>query len=211
MSETSDNATPPESGTDVNTDTSPGPDAVEPRRQVLRAALGAGLGLTLGTPLYAAQAPDKMRPQPGDWVVFRFGDRAGQIITPGDVPEGAELLQAAAMDPASEIVRDGSRLNGFNLVRVSPDAFDDKTKPFAVEDIVAYSSICTHQGCDLTQWLPESRTFKCYCHYSEFDASQFGAPQHGPAKRRLALLPLTLADGALQVAAPFNGRVGFKK
>ena len=190
------------------------PAVDEPRRRLLTAALSAGLGTSLWyqIPSQAAKPPEKMRPQAQDVLVFRFGEQRGQAITPDDVPSGSELLQAAAMEPATGVIRDGSRLNGINLVRVSPDDFDDATRAFVVDDIVAYSSVCTHQGCDLTQWLPETRTFKCYCHYSEFDASQMGEPKHGPAKRKLAILPLALSDaGKLVVADGFQSKVGFKK
>ena len=35
--------------------------------------------------------------------------------------------------------------------------------------IVAYSGVCTHTGCDVTDWFPDVRRFKCPCHESEFD------------------------------------------
>ncbi len=184
------------------------------RRAVLKAALGASVvGSTLtGTSAVAEKPPEKMRPQPGDLLVHRFGDREGEPVVPDDIPAGAELLQASAKDPQSGIMRDGSRLNGINVVQLNPDDLDEETAPFAVDGVVAYSSVCTHQGCDLTQWLPDTRTFKCYCHYSEFDASKLGQPMHGPATRKLAILPLELAsEGHYMVADKFKGKVGFKK
>ena len=159
-----------------------------------------------------ATAPEKLRPQAGDVLAHRFGDRKGEPVTPEQVPGGAELLQVVARDPVTGTLRDGSRLNGINVVRLDPADFDEETLPMALpEGIIAYSSVCTHQGCDLTQWLPESRTFKCYCHYSEFHAGQMGQPMHGPAKRRLAVLPLKLEQGHIVVNGPFVGKVGFKK
>lgn len=184
------------------------------RRTVLKVAMGATvLGTGLSSAAVSAQKPpEKMRPQVGDVLVHRFGDRQGQPVVPADVPGGAELLQASAQDPESGVMRDGSRLNGINVVQLNPDDFDEATAPFAIDGVVAYSSVCTHQGCDLTQWLPETKTFKCYCHYSEFDASKLGKPMHGPATRKLAILPIELADeGHIRVADKFVGKVGFKK
>ena len=173
--------------------------------------VGVGVGLTMPA-ANAAKPPRNQRPQPGDLVVFRFGERAGEPVKPSDVPGGAELLQVISKEPDSGQVRDGSRLNGVNLVQVDPASVDEKTKDFVVGGVIGYSSVCTHQGCDLTQWVPDTTTFKCYCHYSEFDATKFGAPNHGPAKRRLAVLPMSLNEkGELIVAAKFNGKVGFKK
>lgn len=182
-----------------------------PRRKVIGMSVGVGLGLS-GFGASAAKPPRSQRPQPGDLIVFRFGDKAGQAVKPDDVPEGAELLQVISKDPESGVLRDGSRLNGINLVRVEAEAVSDDTKPFVTGGIIAYSSVCTHQGCDLTQWVPETTTFKCYCHYSEFDATQLGQPNHGPAKRRLAVLALSLnQNNEFIVAAHFKGKVGFKK
>lgn len=183
------------------------------RRSLLKVAVGASVASV--APLHTASAqkpPEKMRPQAGDVLVHRFGDRVGQPVLPEDVPGGAELLQASALDPASGVMRDGSRLNGINIVQINTEDLDEKTAPYAVDGFVAYSSVCTHQGCDLTQWLPDTRTFKCYCHYSEFDASKLGQPMHGPATRKLAILPLALApEGHFVITAEFVGKVGFKK
>lgn len=188
------------------------PKNTDTRRQVLKVALGASLGAPVWTQLAAAKPENKMRPQPGDLVVHRFGDRMGQPIIVDEIAVGDELTQAVTMTPDTKVIRDGSRLNGLNVVRLAPSDLDDKTQPFAADGIVAYSSVCTHQGCDLTLWIAETRTFKCYCHYSEFDASQLGQPNHGPATRKLAILPLTVTENkALAVADHFKGKVGFKK
>lgn len=159
----------------------------------------------------AAKPPRKMRPQPGDLLVFRFGAQKGQPVAPDDIPLGTDMVQAVAMDPATGILRDGSRLNGLLLVRLDRAQLSDATQPHAAGGIVAYSSVCNHQGCDLTQWLTASRTFQCYCHYSQFDATDQGKPVHGPARRRLAILPLKRDDGKLIVAERFVGKVGFKR
>ncbi len=188
------------------------PVHVVPRRRVLGASVGVGLGFGLaGMGAEAAKSPARERPQPGDLVVFRFGDNAGQPVTPDDVPGGEELLQVITKDPSSGVVRDGTRLNGINLVRVDPSSLDPETRDNAAGEVVAFSSVCTHQGCDLTQWLPDTNTFKCYCHYSQFNAVKNGEPEHGPATRRLAMLPIKVnANGHLEVAGRFSGKVGFK-
>lgn len=189
------------------------PGGVLGRRDVLHGALGAGLVVSLPGLAGAAKPLNKLRPQTGDILAHRFGDLKGQPVQPGQVPSGPELLQAVGKDPSTGVLRDGSRLNGVNVVRLDPQNLDEKTRPLALADegIVAYSSVCTHQGCDLTQWLPDSETFKCYCHYSEFNAGKFGQPIHGPATRRLAVLPLKLDGERIIVAGEFVGKVGFKK
>ncbi|HIE72406.1 MAG TPA: (2Fe-2S)-binding protein, partial [Planctomycetes bacterium] len=48
----------------------------------------------------------------------------------------------------------------------------------------------------------------CNCHGSTFDAGKNGEIVVGPATRRLAILPLKMADGNVTVAGGFSGRLG---
>lgn len=48
------------------------------------------------------------------------------------------------------------------------------------KDIVAYSILCTHQGCPM-MYDPKDRCFKCPCHYSIFDAEKGGQMVCGQA------------------------------
>jgi len=180
------------------------------RRKALQAALGVGLSIPLIELAEAAKAPEKMRPQTGDFIVYRAGDNKNETIKAADVPEGDELILAIPKDPVSGIVRDKSRFNSLNIVRLDGAQITARTKPYTADNIVAYSTVCTHQGCDLTQWLSETQTFKCYCHYSQFKAIDLGEPIHGPAKRKLAILPLKIQDGVLVAAGKFVGKLGFK-
>src|ERR671924_541421 len=88
------------------------------RRMLLRSTLALGLGL--GLVGRAAGAPEdlrKTRPQVGDVFVFSLGDRRGQLITPQDLPLGGPPVTAYPMEPTSQTIRDGSRLNQVLLVR----------------------------------------------------------------------------------------------
>jgi rieske iron-sulfur protein len=89
---------------------------------------------------------------------------------------------------------------------------DDDTRSHAADGIVAYSAICAHAGCPVTGWEKqeegEKDVFKCPCHNSEYDPRQGAEVVFGPAPRRLAALPLAIADGSLTVSAPFVGKVG---
>lgn len=51
-------------------------------------------------------------------------------------------------------------------------------------DIVAYSILCTHQGCPM-MYDPKDRCFKCPCHYSIFDAEKSGQMVCGQAPTNL--------------------------
>jgi rieske iron-sulfur protein len=171
-------------------------------------ALGAGRlarGGETDADVDAAHAP----PQAGDRLVFAYGERAGQIIKPDDIVVGAKQVIAYPADPATKLARDGTRLNELIVVRLDPQALVAETLARAAEGVVAYSGVCTHTGCDVTDWFPDSRHFKCPCHESEYDPADSARVVSGPAPWQLAALPLMIVEGTLAVAGPFEGRVGF--
>lgn len=186
------------------------------RRALLRAALTLGVCAPLGSlcPSPAAMAqggdPKSVRPQAGDRFVRQSGERPGQAITVADLPEGGPPLIAFPMDPASSLVRDGSRLNQILLVRIGAAELTDETRSRAADGVLAYSGVCTHAGCDIILWKSESKRFRCPCHESEFDPKDSGRVVGGPAPRRLPRLPLKVVDGVLTVGGSFLGRPGFQ-
>src|ERR1700751_2911121 len=107
------------------------------------------------------------------------------------------------MDPATNTVRNGSGLNQGLLLRPDPEAFDAETKERAADGVGAYSAICVHTGCDVTNWHPDRQLLECPCHYSTYDPKQGAKVVSGPAPRRLPALPLRIVDSRLVVAKPF--------
>ena len=128
--------------------------------------------------------------------MFAYGDRAGQVIAPADVVLGAKQLLAYPLHPATRRIRDGSRLNQLIVVRLPPEKLTEETRARAADGVVAYSGVCTHTGCDVTDWYGDVLRFKCPCHESEFDPSDGARVVGGPAPWQLAALPLKLVDGA---------------
>lgn len=61
-------------------------------------------------------------------------------------------------------------------------------------DFVAYSAVCTHQGCEVA-YNAEEGTLDCPCHGSVFDPAQEGEPQGGPAQRPLPEIPVSVQNG----------------
>jgi Rieske Fe-S protein len=182
------------------------------RRAVLRAALGAGALLCASarhTIAHGAE-PRSERPQAGDQLVFAAGERANQLIGADELVVGAPPVLAYPMDPASRVVRNGSRLNQLLVIRLTPAELDEETRMRAPDGVTAYSGVCTHAGCDITVWQTESRRFRCPCHESEFDPRQSGRVVGGPAPRRLPRLPVNIVGGVLVVGGSFIGRPGFQ-
>jgi arsenite oxidase small subunit len=56
-------------------------------------------------------------------------------------------------------------------------------------DIVAFNSLCTHQGCPLA-YDKEARIFKCGCHFTTFDAEKGGQMICGQATENLPQIVL---------------------
>ena len=180
------------------------------RRQVLRGLCAVGLALP-AAPRAQSVTGTASPPAENDRLVFAYGERAGQAIAPGDLALGAEQVFAYPMDPLTGEVRNGTRLNQLVLVHVDPAGLSEQTRARAAEGIVAYSAVCTHTGCDLTDWDAQTKRFQCPCHESQFDPSDGGRVVGGPAPWQIAALPLKLVDGMLAVAGEFEGRVGFQQ
>src|SRR5216683_7626064 len=198
-----------EHGSDVASN--PRGEARRVGRRALCAALVGGVGLSLLRPAVAEDEKpgSEERPQPGDLFVFAEGDREGQLIAPGDVPDGGPQIPAWPMDQKTRVVRDGSRLNQVLLLRLDPGKLDDDTRARSVDGIVAYSAICTHAGCPVTGWLKAEQgdkdVLKCFCHNSEFNPRESAQVVFGPAPRRWAALPKQITDGCLTIAGTFVG------
>src|SRR5215510_16463346 len=126
------------------------------RRTLLKATLGLGLAFRRFS-VAAADDPKVARPQSGDRFVFAFGDRAGQMIKPDDLPLGGPQQLAFPMDPGTKAIRDGSLLNQVALVRLDQAQLTADTVEFAAEGVVAYSAICTHQGCPVSMWKADAK------------------------------------------------------
>jgi rieske iron-sulfur protein len=182
------------------------------RRIGRRAAIGLGLCITLSRRLALAQAePARERPKESDLLVAVDRPATPEPVKPDDLTLGGKPTMAWPMDPQTNTVRNGSRLNKVLLLRLDPEGFDPETKDHAVEGVVAYSAVCTHTGCDVTNWHPDRQLLECPCHYSLYDPKEGAKVVGGPSPRRLPALPLKITDGRLVVAKPFTGRAGFQQ
>jgi rieske iron-sulfur protein len=180
------------------------------RRALLKAGLTLGLGWRVAPALDAAQDdPASMRPRQGDLLV-RMGDAAKTPLTAADIRIGAAQTMAWALEPNAGVVRSGSRLNQLVLLRFDPAELSADTRARAADGVVAYTAICTHNGCDVDDWLAREQQLSCACHSSIFDPKDGAKVVDGPAPRVLPALPLTVTDGKLAVAGPFTSRVGFE-
>jgi len=182
-----------------------GPVLFLKRREALQAGLGACASLLLGRT--CAQSSSLVAA--GDVLVYASGDMADQPILANQVGLN-KALNAYPMDPVSQVVKKDLKTL-IVLVRLDPKTLDANTAKYAANGFVAYSAICTHQGCPISQ-LGEvgSRKGKlvCTCHGAVFDPTAGAKVLGGQAKRPLALLPLRLQGQNLVAAGGFIGKVG---
>jgi len=59
-------------------------------------------------------------------------------------------------------------------------------------DFVAYSAVCTHQGCTVAY---KNNKLACPCHGSVFDPVTGGEVVNGPAQRPLPEIPVEVRGG----------------
>ncbi len=176
------------------------------RRSVFKMGLATGIALPMSA---LGQAPNRMKPQPGDQLVFEEGPNQDALVRPELLELEQRPLSALARDPETQVLRDGSRLNRVMITRIDTEKMSSRYQANAASGVIAYSAVCTHTGCDVINWDEGLLRMACPCHESQFDIYDGGKVVGGPAPRPLAMLPLEIVDGIVVVAAEFRGRVGF--
>jgi ubiquinol-cytochrome c reductase iron-sulfur subunit len=130
---------------------------------------------------------------------------AGSMITV--IPEGYQ-------DDAEALAKAGTIIIKFAPGQLNiPTTYDGGTMVgtmnWTVDNIVAYSKICTHVGCPVALYETTTHYILCPCHQSTFDAAHGAKVIFGPAARPLPQLPLTTnSDGFLVAASDYTQPVG---
>lgn len=174
------------------------------------AAVGATEGLSSRAEA-ASKKPESMRPVPGDQLVVEDGHGNARVISASELKLEVQQILAFPQDPKTGVIRSGSRFNKVMVMRLNPELMDETTKKNSAEGVVAYSAICTHQGCDVNSYIEDKKEFFCFCHYSRFDPYAAGKVTNGPATRKLAMLPIEIKDDFIIVKEPFTRKPGYKK
>jgi ubiquinol-cytochrome c reductase iron-sulfur subunit len=179
------------------------------RRRVL-VAMGGGACAALGV---AALFPIRsLGPRPGVGLkrtAYAGGRRVvredGAPVRPDELPIDASIT---VWPEGHTDAADSPTL----LIRFRDDQ-DFQERPgregWTVDNIVAYSKICTHTGCPVGLYQSVSGLLLCPCHQSTFDVLRGARPIFGPAARSLPQLPLDVDDeGYLVATDDFSDPVG---
>ena len=172
------------------------------RRKVIQLAAS---GLVSPVIAFANSLPDT--PEAGDFLVE--DDAEGTPTPPrmSDLRPGKPLL-AFPYDAKNKVARNASRLNKLVLMRFTVAELDAATRSRAADGVVAYSAVCTHQGCDTKTWIAKEKALVCFCHSSKFAPLEGATVISGPASRALPALPLALDGELLVVAGAFTAPPG---
>jgi ubiquinol-cytochrome c reductase iron-sulfur subunit len=126
----------------------------------------------------------------------------GQMITV--VPEGFEDNQDVLAKATTIIIKFAPG----QLVPARPGV-QGVVMNWTVDNIVAYSKICTHVGCPVALYEQTTHHILCPCHQSTFDATRGAKVIFGPASRALPQLPIgTDSEGYLIATADYQVPVG---
>ena len=175
-----------------------------PRRAVLQGLAAVG-GVVAAGPILAQDDGASMPPQEGDFLTTKSD---GTPLKVGDLRENVSPVTAYAVSPDG-VIRNADFMNTLMVARFSEDNLSEEAKATAVQGVLVYSSICTHAGCEVTDWVREEMSMACPCHGSWFDPKDNGSVVYGPASRKLPQLEVSAADdGLLTVVSGFDSRVG---
>jgi ubiquinol-cytochrome c reductase iron-sulfur subunit len=129
----------------------------------------------------------------------------GSPVRPGDIEPGGF---ATAFPDGHTDAADSPTV----LIRLRPGQ-DFRPRPgredWVVDDLVAYSKICTHVGCPVGLYESALGLLLCPCHQSTFDVMEGARPVFGPAARALPQLPLGVdGEGYVVARGDFSGPTG---
>jgi len=128
-------------------------------------------------------------------------------LRPDDIQMMKPIL-AFPFDAETGTPKKESRLNKMVVIRLPEEKMTPETRARSVAGVVAYSSICTHQGCDVKTWMPKESVLACYCHASKFDLFDGAKVVAGPASSALRAIPLALNGEFLSIAANLPPKAG---
>jgi ubiquinol-cytochrome c reductase iron-sulfur subunit len=182
------------------------------RPMVRRSLIAATVPLAIA-PIFLLR---DLGPLPGkslDTTVWRKGLRlvvygTGRPITPAEFSSPGGIISVAP--EGFENNDDAMAKAAVIIIKFRPGQLQPPTVlPWTVNDIVAYSKICTHVGCPAALYEQTTHHILCPCHQSTFDAARGAKVLFGPATRPLPQLPLGVdSQGFLIATSDFHEPVG---
>jgi rieske iron-sulfur protein len=121
-------------------------------------------------------------------------------LRPADLAIGKPML-VYPFDSKSGTPKNESRLNKLVVIRLPEDQMTAETRARSASGVLAYSGICTHQGCEVKTWMSKENVLACYCHSSKFALLDSAKVVGGPAPKPLPSISLAMEGEFLSVVA----------
>lgn len=151
----------------------------------------------------------------------------------GQAP-GSQLLHTAWTSGSVAVTADGTRITAIDLevggfqtifpegatdradsqavlIRVDPEAIEPLPgrEDWSPEGLIAFSQVCTHAGCPVKLYEPETYELFCPCHQSIFKVTDGARATYGPATRALPQLPIEIDEsGFILARGDFSEPIG---
>lgn len=172
----------------------------ESSRVTRRSLLGAGAGVPLTVVLLSACGEGSTTGQSGSGGYGAPASPEPSETSGAGDPTPSE--EAASEEPATEEPTDASLaavadipVGGALVVQDGPGGRPVVLARPDRDRVIAFSAVCTHQGCTVRA---EQSTIRCPCHGSTYDLT--GANTGGPAPSPLPRVDVTVADGQVRPA-----------
>lgn len=178
------------------------------RRKFINIALGTTAavgGVSLITALGSVRPVNritagKLPAVEGDVLVYADGDKAGQPIVLADLSQKVTRAWPQGKDADGKpLVKSEEPNNLLMVFRFNEQDLQPDVAKASASGVVAYSAICTHLGCQVSDNNDRPGTLLCPCHSGAYDPKQGCKVIGGPPPRPLPQLPLK-AEGERFVA-----------
>jgi ubiquinol-cytochrome c reductase iron-sulfur subunit len=182
------------------------------RPMVRRSLIAATLPLAVA-PIFLLRDLGPLPDKSLNFTVWRKGIRlvvygTGRPITPAEFSSPGGIISVApeGFQNNDDVMAKAAVI----IIKFRPGQLQPPTvMPWTVNDIVAYSKICTHVGCPAALYEQTTHHILCPCHQSTFDAAAGAKVLFGPATRPLPQLPIGVdAQGFLIATSDFHEPVG---
>ena len=178
------------------------------RRKLLVRALAAAAGALGIAALFPIRS---LGPRPGRSLSETPWTPGARLVTDEGRPVRIEDIAVGSLATVFPEGHEGSADAQTVLVRVQDGELQPRPgrEAWSPEGLLAYSKVCTHAGCPVGLYQPDTHQLLCPCHQSAFDVLDGARPVFGPATRSLPQLPLVVdADGFVRAQSDFHEPIG---
>jgi ubiquinol-cytochrome c reductase iron-sulfur subunit len=170
------------------------------------------LGLAAGGLGVAALFPIRsLGPKPGNTLSHTEWRNGLRLVTEDGRPVRVDQVPLNGLVTVFPEGFPGSAAGQAVLIRVEPGLISPRPgrATWSPDGFIAYSKVCSHAGCPVGLFTPQTNQLLCPCHQSTFDVLNGARPLFGPAAVSLPQLPLSInLNGELLATGDFSAPIG---